>query len=175
MNIRSFATLAACAVLIASCARETKAPLAPRAAGLSAPIAASASVSAASTVYVSGVSPVTTYDPIFPLIADPSWTTTSCTTVPAVTLNANWVNPHAAYNIASHPWLNSLFTAGWINAWPDPASIGPAGQSWTKYTTPISGVGPYVLQLLADNCSWVYIDNQLAGRQPGTARTPSIR
>lgn len=165
MQIRSFATLAACATLIASCARETKAPLAPRAVGLSAPVATYAATPLP-TVYTSGVSPVMTYDPIIPAAADPTWTTTSCTTVPAVGLNANWLNSHPAYVVGGHPWEGLLFNALWINAWNSLPSRGPEGQSWTKYTTPISGVGPYVLQLLADNCSWVYIDNQLAGAQP---------
>jgi hypothetical protein len=165
MNFRAVATLAACAILTASCSRETRAPVAPGI--LAVPVARSSVVAVAvPNVYTSGVSPVTTYDPIFPAVADPTWPTTSCTTVPAVTLNANWQNPHAAYDVGAHPWLGLYFTAKWINAWNYLASQGPAGQSWTKYTTPVSGVGPYVLQLLADNCSWVYIDNQLAGVQP---------
>jgi hypothetical protein len=165
MNFRSLAKLAACAILTASCSRESQAPVAPISAIKPEPTA-TYSLATVPTVYTSGVSPVTTYDPIFPVAADPTWKTTSCTTVPAVTLNANWVNPHAAYDVGAHSWLNSLFVAKWINAWNFLNSQGPDGQSWTKYTTPISGVGPYVLQLLADNCSWVYIDNQLAGVQP---------
>jgi hypothetical protein len=163
MNFRSVASLAAFAVLAASCSRETRTPVAPDTAISVLPTAMSVGLP---TVYTSGVSPVTTYDPIFPAVADLTWPTTSCTTIPAVGLNANWVNPHGAYDVGSHPWLNSLFSAKWINAWNYLASQGPGGQSWTKYTTPISGVGTYVLQLLADNCSWVYVDNQLVGVQP---------
>jgi hypothetical protein len=163
MTFRPFAALAACAILTASCSRETKVPVAPDSA---IAVVTNAMSSTLPTVYTSGVSPATTYDPIFPAAADLTWETTSCTTVPAVGLTANWQNPHAAYVLGGHPWTASLFTAGWINAWNYLASEGPAGQSWTKYTTPISGTGPYVLQLLADNCSWVYIDNQLAGVQP---------
>jgi Uri superfamily endonuclease len=123
-------------------------------------------VTALPTVYTSGVSPVTTYDPIFPAVSDPTYKTTTCTTVPAIGLNSTWVNPHAAYVINGHPWVGLFFNALWINSYNDLSSQGPANQSWTKYTTPISGVGPYVLQLLADNCSWVYVDNQLVGVQP---------
>ncbi|MDQ8165240.1 MAG: fibro-slime domain-containing protein [Gemmatimonadota bacterium] len=124
--------------------------------------------------YVSGTTPVTAYDPILPAQADFTWTTTSCTTTPAVGLNANWQNPHPAVTGLTHPWLSRYFTAGWINAWgtpgQTPASVGPEGphgrQNWTKYTTEIEGNGSFAIRLLADNCSWVYLDGTLVGFQP---------
>jgi len=92
--------------------------------------------------------------------------------VPAVGLGANWVNPHKAYDFGTskHPWQSSYagFTADWINAWNNINSQGPAGQSWTKYSTQVSGNGDFVLNLLADNCSWIYLDGSLVGFQ-GTA------
>lgn len=166
---RSCAAFAALAILVSSCSRDARAPVAPvPATGIVAtPLVTSNTVTP--TLYASGVSPVTTWDPIFPAVADPTWPATSCTTVPAVSLNANWQNPHSAYVLFGHPWAGYFFTAGWINAWNSLPSQGPGGQSWTKYTTPVSGVGAYVLQLLADNCSWVYINDQLVGVQPDGA------
>ncbi len=124
--------------------------------------------------YASGTTPVTAYDAIIPATADPTWETTKCTATPAVGLNANWQNPHAAVTGLTHPWLNDSFTgAGWINAWGTPGqtppSMGPAGQSWTKYTTQVQGNGTFVIRLMADNCSWIYLDNTLVGVQ-GTDR-----
>ncbi len=116
------------------------------------------------STYTSG-SNVMTWDPIFPASADPTWPTTSCTTVPAVGVNANWQNPHNAFVLTGHPWAYSYFFAPWINAWNALPSEGPGGQSYTKYSTPISGTGNYVVQLLADNCSWIYIDSTLVGVQ----------
>ncbi len=114
--------------------------------------------------YQSGAD-VMTWDPILPGAADPTWPTTTCTTQPAVGPDANWQNPHNAYVLTGHPWAYSYFYAPWINAWNYLASIGPAGQSWTKYSTQVSGNGSFVVHLLADNCSWVYLDNTLVGVQ----------
>lgn len=124
--------------------------------------------------YVSGTAFVTTYDPIYPVIAypDPGWQTSVCVGTPAVGLNANWTNPHPAYSGFNHDWLTNYFTAGWINAWSEtvfpnkPVSKGPGGQSWTKYDTQVQGNGNFVVSLLADNCSWIYLDGTLVGVQP---------
>ncbi|HEX7104951.1 MAG TPA: DUF642 domain-containing protein [Acidothermaceae bacterium] len=116
------------------------------------------------SVFTSG-SNVQTWDPIFPAAADPTWPTTSCTMQPAVGLNAAWQNPHNAFVVPGHPWANSYFQAPWINAWNSLPSQGPAGQSYTKYQTTVAGNGTFVIQLLADNCSWVYLDNSLVGVQ----------
>lgn len=124
----------------------------------------------ASISYASGSTPVTAYDPIYPPVGDPNWTTTKCTPNPAVGLHDNWQNPHPAVTGLIHDWMNDWFTgAGWINAWgvpgQKPASLGPLGQSWTKYTTQVQGNGAFVIRLLADNCSWIYLDNTLVGVQ----------
>jgi hypothetical protein len=152
-------------VLLAACAESSRTPMQPEAA---APLARH--VASATQSYASGTTPVTAYDPIFPEEADLSWPTTSCTATPAVGLNADWQNPHPAVTGLTHPWLYDWFTgAEWINAWgtpgQTPASQGPNGQSWTKYTTQVQGNGSFVIRLLADNCSWIYLDNTLVGVQ----------
>tara|TARA_B100000315_G_scaffold260289_1_gene320595 strand:+ start:41 stop:2962 length:2922 start_codon:yes stop_codon:yes gene_type:complete len=101
-----------------------------------------------------------------------AWWPDNCTAVPAVGLDAAWVNPHKAFSFgeSAHDWQGDStkggdFTASWINSWGDLASRGPSGQNWTKYSTTVSGNGDFVLQLLADNCSWVYLDETLVGVQ----------
>lgn len=124
-------------------------------------------------VYTSGAQ-VDTWDPIFPSAADPGWASTMCVPVPAVGLGANWVNPHHATDFGSnaHPWQSGAgFAANWINAWGDLASQGPEGQSWTRYSTQVSGTGDFVLNLLADNCSWIYLDDTLVGFQNTTSQS----
>ncbi len=121
------------------------------------------------SVFASGISPVIAWDPIFPPSAYPNAAALS-TPVPLVGYNANWVNPHPAsvFPKGTHPWENIVpynFDANWINAWSNISSQGPAGQSWTKYSTTITGQGDFVLQFLADNASWVYIDGNLVGYQ----------
>ncbi len=130
--------------------------------------------------YASGTTPVTAYDPIFPAAADPTWTVTSCTAAPSVGLTAAWQNPHPAFTGFWHPWINDWFTgAGWINAWDErnwqgvPPSKGPSGQSWTKYDATVQGNGSFVIRLLADNCSWIYLDGTLVGVQNTTPSTVS--
>ena len=122
-------------------------------------------------VYTSG-SNVTTWDAIVPAAAYPSWETTACGPVPLVGPGANWVNPHPAYVLSGHPWANLYFSAPWINAWNFTGSVGPGGHNWTKYRTTVSGNGSFVIKLLADNCSWIYLDGVLVGRQP-SAHTAS--
>src|SRR3972149_2889180 len=34
-----------------------------------------------------------------------------------------------------------------------------------KYSTTVAGNGTFVLQFLADNCSWIYLDDTLVGVQ----------
>lgn len=115
-------------------------------------------------VFTSGAH-VTTWDPIIPAAAYQNWTTTICTTQPLVGRNANWQNPHNAYVLGGHPWAYSYFYAPWINAWNNLASVGPGGHNWTKYQTEVSGNGSFVIRLLADNCSWIYLDGTLVGVQ----------
>jgi hypothetical protein len=121
------------------------------------------------TVFTSGAH-VDTWDPIFP--ADPyaypydNWVDNTCVPSPAVGLDAAWTNPHKASVVNGHPWQGGAgFTADWINAWNDRYSRGDRGYNWTKYSTDVSGTGDFVLNLLADNCSWIYIDGTLVGFQ----------
>ena len=141
-----------------------------------------ATFSTVQTVFASGTAAVTAWDPIFPTFAYPYWPSL-CTAAPAVGLNANWVNPHAAFSfpLGSHPWEDDPpynFSANWINAWSTLNSKGPGGHSWTKYSTAVTGEGEFVVQFLADNCSWIYLDGQLVGVQDnnwqtnGTGRYP---
>lgn len=121
-------------------------------------------------VFTSGAH-VQTFDPIFPAQAYGDWPVEACTPVPAVGRDAAWTNPHTAtsFGTGAHPWQGGAgFTAEWINAWGDLGSQGPSGHNWTKYSTQVSGNGDFVLNLLADNCSWVYIDGALVGFQDST-------
>ncbi|MBX9928134.1 MAG: DUF642 domain-containing protein [Gemmatimonadaceae bacterium] len=159
--LRRFAVLAV-PLLFAACADR------PSVTEPEASLSLAAADRSASTTnsYASGSTPVTAYDPIIPTSADPTWPTTSCTATPQVGLNANWQNPHAAFSGFGHPWLYDYFTgADWINAWDNINSRGPGGQSWTKYSTSVQGNGTFQIQLLADNCSWVYLDGTLVGVQ----------
>lgn len=115
-------------------------------------------------VFVSG-SHVTAWDPIIPSAAYPNWPTTVCTSQPLVGPNASWQNPHNAYVLTGHPWANDVFFAPWINAWNSLSSVGPSGHNWTKYATQVTGDGSFVIRLMADNCSWIYLDGILVGVQ----------
>lgn len=119
-------------------------------------------------VFTSG-SQVLAWDPIFPP-AIGHWPS-ACTINPAVTLgDPGWgtvPHPATAFGTATATVqrLHGTFTANWINAWENIYSRGNAGQSWTKYSTTVYGDGDFVLYLLADNCSWIYLDGQLVGFQ----------
>lgn len=118
-------------------------------------------------VYISDAS-VTTWDPIFPATVDGNWPTTVCYQDNTFGLEANWVNPHNAFEVGTHPWegINGkTWEANWINSYNSMSSTGPGGHNWSKYETTVSGEGEFVVQLLADNCSWVYLDGELVGYQ----------
>lgn len=118
-------------------------------------------------VYISDSS-IQTWDPIFPSIVDGSWPTTVCYQDNTFGLDANWVNPHNAFEVGTHPWegiAGKTWEANWINSYNSINSTGPGGHNWSKYETTVSGEGDFVVQLLADNCSWVYLDGQLIGYQ----------
>jgi len=130
-------------------------------------------------VYVSSSS-IQTYDPIFPASEDRGWTSTVCYQSNNFGLTANWVNPHNAFEVTQdngqpHPWDNATFDAAWINSYNSMNSDGPGGHNWSKYETEVSGNGEFVIQLLADNCSWVYLANEngdnprLVGYQAATS------
>ncbi len=142
-------------------------------------------------VYASGISPVIAYDPIFPTYpVNPD--SSESKPVPTVGYDdPRWINPRpaTAFPVGSHPWEFIApydFAAQWINAWPNMDSAGhgfPGNsnwgrwnwntwtyensiyQSWTKYSTTITGSGSFVLQFLADNASWIYINGELIGYQ----------
>lgn len=134
-------------------------------------------VSAQTTQTFTSGDHVNTWDPIFPDAAISDWANTACTVTPSVGLDANWTNPHNAYQFGTsgaHPWQGSqTFTAEWINAWSDINSRGPGGHNWTKYATEVAGSGDFVLNLLADNCSWIYLDGNLVGFQDTTQTHPA--
>lgn len=124
-------------------------------------------------VYTSNSS-VTAYDAILPATAYTDWYPQACTVEPSVDLNANWQNPHPAYDFGpyAHPWQPSAhFSASWINAWSNINSIGPSGHNWTRYSLEVEGNGEFALNLLADNCSWIYVDGVLSGYQAGVSQT----
>ncbi|HUR57858.1 MAG TPA: HYR domain-containing protein [Opitutaceae bacterium] len=134
------------------------------------------------TVFASGISGVTTWDPIFPASANPNWQAygTPLQTAGPLPNDPNWVNPHPAFVFppGSHPWefiAPMNFAASWINAWSDLDSRGPSGQNWTKYSTTVTGQGSFVLQFLADNLSWIYVDGVLIGNQDDFWQTGSGR
>ncbi len=126
------------------------------------------------TVFKSG-SHVTAWDPILPASAYPNWVATVCVAEPLVGLNdPRWTNPHNAFVFSPvHPFENTPgwnWDAEWINAYqnggyPGWNSLGPQGHNWTKYETTVSGNGDFVVQFLADNCSWIYLDGELIGYQ----------
>lgn len=123
------------------------------------------------TVFASGISDVIAWDPIYPAQAYPNWTISEDKPVPTVGYDdPRWSNPHPASVFAknSHPWeyqswvaAGFKFDANWINAWSNLNSQGPSGHNWTKYSTTVTGEGDFVLQFLADNLSWIYIDGVL--------------
>lgn len=120
-------------------------------------------------VYTSG-SHVKTWDAI-PEISLGVAYPTLCTATPKKGLNANWQNEHNAY-VVSHPWAGAI-NAPWINAWNTRESVnsgapGPNYYNWTKYRTEVAGNGSFVVRLLADNCSWIYLDGILVGVQGDT-------
>jgi hypothetical protein len=124
-----------------------------------------------STVVFTSGSDVDTWDPILPGSAYSNWEGTVCKPTPAVGLGAAWANPHKAssFGTGAHPWQSGAgFTANWINAWNNINSQGPGGHSWTKYRTQVTGNGAFVLNLLADNCSWIYLNGTLVGFQDST-------
>jgi hypothetical protein len=128
-------------------------------------------------VFTSG-GDVLTWDVIYPASDDPNWPTTVCISNPTIDLGSAWGNnPRPAYKLGTatatfqtHSNVTSVFSAEWINNWNShEASDDPNGKSfedsWTRYTTTIAGNGDFVLNLVADNCSWVYVDGVLVGVQ----------
>lgn len=111
---------------------------------------------------------VRTYSPIYPSYADPNWPNSVCNVNSSMGLDAGWSDNGFAYQFGTnvHPWQPSVqLEAQWINAWSNLNSQGPGGHNWTRYTLDVNGVGEFDLTLLADNCSWIYLDGTLVGFQ----------
>ncbi|GMV07357.1 MAG: hypothetical protein AMXMBFR53_36320 [Gemmatimonadota bacterium] len=122
------------------------------------------------TVFTSGAG-VTAWDPIAETNQPDDWASAYCKATPKYGPNHTaWTTqPHAASVLTDHPWATDYFSAPWINAWGSLASSGgnPTAPhyNWTKYQTTVSGNGTFVIRLLADNCSWIYLDGNLVGVQ----------
>lgn len=168
MKVR-YAVIASMAAL-AACGKET--PTAPAEQQV---VAVETRMANATNVYLSG-SHVDAYGPIYQYY--PNWTVAPCSAGGALALNgSHWGAPHAAtvFPAGTHPWEASLgYFAPWINAWGNISSVGgpnfvaagnPDGYNWTKYETQVEGNGSFELRLIADNCSWIYIDGTLVGYQ----------
>ncbi len=135
-----------------------------------------ASLTVRAETYTSGSPGITAWDPILPETAAVDWGDSVCTPGTSIGLDADWQNPHAAFTspwagyfgaAAYHPWIGYL-NATWMNAWANADSNqsgGPSGHNWTKYALDVTGEGDFIVQLMADNCSWIYIDGELVGYQ----------
>lgn len=158
-------------VLLAACA---EAP-APTQSGVSLANAPFANLTL--QTYTSG-SQVTAWGPIYQTYGANTWAAEACTLRPAISLtDSRWGTAHPAFSfgLSAHPWQNQLWNADWINAWNNINSTGgpgypgfavnPKGHNWSKYESQVTGNGTFVLSLLADNCSWVYLDGTLVGYQ----------
>lgn len=156
-------------------------------------VSVSANTTTTTNVFKSSTS-VKTYDVILP--AEPgyghnqndpnSWYNAVCTQSGSIGLDAGWTRTENqyAYDVGNHPWEgNKNFDAAWINAvntinsnqTTDPnGNVGPEdGQNWTRYDMDINGDAgeTFKLQLIADNCSWIYLDGDLVGFQDAYATT----
>jgi hypothetical protein len=133
-----------------------------------APVDAKPAFDVVQQTFMSGAD-VMTWNPIVELDQPSNFQAAYCTATPKVGLDANWQNPHNAYVLFGHPWAYDKFYAPWINSLPtlSSAAANPIAPSynWTKYTTQVQGNGTFVIRLLADNCSWIYLDGTLVGVQ----------
>lgn len=127
-----------------------------------------------SQLFQSGAS-VTAWDPIAETVQPANFQAAYCTATPKYGVGADWRNPHNAYVLGGHPWAYDAFYAPWINAWNYLGSSGgnpvSPNYNWTKYETQVSGTGSFVIHLMADNCSWIYLDGILVGVQGDTRST----
>lgn len=139
-----------------------------------------AAQSSVTQTYTSGAH-VQAWGPIYQTYGATTWPNEACKAQPDIAINdPRWgATSHSAsdFGLNAHPWQpGAPFTANWINAWNNisstggpgypGASVNPAGHNWTKYGTDVTGNGTFVLSLLADNCSWIYLDGILVGFQP---------
>jgi hypothetical protein len=124
---------------------------------------------------------VRTWDPLYPDANDNQyfdWPANICVETPEFGLNVNWINEKNAFvidDVATFETFNGYgFDAEWINAWNSLLSSESGGPSfggwnnvsWSKYSTTVNGdAGEYVVQFLADNCSWIFLDGVQIGYQ----------
>lgn len=131
-------------------------------------------------VFTSSPSSTQAWGPILNLPIDTNWPNTECRATPSVGLDdSRWGSPRTSFAVGPAafegwaPWAN--FNATWINAWNSlearnapGAQNGNNTQSWSKFASTVSGQGSYVVQFLADNCSWIYLDDTLIDVQDVT-------
>lgn len=175
---RHLTTVAVLLTMAACSEGPTKSTSAPETDSPSLSTTSSASSTSTTVVFTSSPSTVQAWGPILKLPVDLSnWPSTECRATPTVGLDdPRWGSPHASYAVGPAafegwaPWAN--FNATWINAWNSlearnapGAQNGNNTQSWAKFATTVSGQGSYVVQFLADNCSWIYLDDTLIGVQ----------
>ncbi|MDQ8153559.1 MAG: thrombospondin type 3 repeat-containing protein [Gemmatimonadota bacterium] len=164
------ALVLAASMLAAACSGDTRPATQPETAALLA------RSNGAKLTFTSG-SGVTAWNPIAEPIQPGDYGAAYCKATPKYAPNSSsWTGSHPASVLTGHPWANDVFFAPWINAWDYLASSGGNSVSpnynWTKYQTTITGTGPAVVRLMADNCSWIYLDNTLVGVQTDD-HTPS--
>jgi len=171
-RLRRAAGFLTAAIALVACSPD--AATAPRAAKSPTSITRSADATPILQTFMSGSDDMT-WDAIPELNQPNPFAPTYCTATPKVGRDANWVNPHHAF-VVGHPWAGTLGVP-WINAWStnQSADANPVGShyNWSRYTATISGNGSFVLSLLADNCSWIYIDGTLVGVQGDTGNHAS--
>ncbi|MEX0892006.1 MAG: hypothetical protein WEB88_07530 [Gemmatimonadota bacterium] len=170
MQLRSVLPLVAVA-LLAACSEAAHDPLAP------APDGLNPAFSSTPQLFTSDGSELA-WDPIMPKKFIVGWETSVCTGVPPVGLDdTRWtrVAGQTAFTPGTATFQNKVsWTATWINAWnsiqasANPYDTDKIGQSWTRYQTEISGTGQFELNLVADNCSWIFLNGQLVGFQGTT-------
>lgn len=71
-----------------------------------------------------------------------------------------WSGIYSPSNFGEGEWINSANVA----TSPEMNPNGD-GYNWTRYEMPVEGNGTFKVSLIADNCSWVYLDDQLIGYQ----------
>ncbi|WP_428236044.1 PKD domain-containing protein [Gracilimonas sp.] len=101
---------------------------------------------------------------------DPRWTRTADQTAFNIRplLGSNGLHPFEEWwgglyspdNFGAGEWINSEYVASSNEMNPD-----GAGFNWTRYEMPVEGNGTFKVSLIADNCSWIYLDDQLIGYQ----------
>lgn len=71
-----------------------------------------------------------------------------------------WNGIHSPENFGEADWINSTYALSSTEMNPD-----DDGHNWTRYEVPVDGNGAFKVSLLADNCSWIYLDDEIIGYQ----------